>query len=131
MAFRQSLICLGFFICYGHGRGETKVGERGWHAARGHQGSKQILRLQLSSNSTNVFRLTCPVCSVSSLLIRYIKKNLEKIHMLRHKLSYSTAHIVIHCAEVLTCNWRGCVHRKCGSQSRAALCRSSHFRCHI
>lgn len=30
----------------------------------------------------NDFTLTCPVCSVSSLLIRYIKKNLEKDQML-------------------------------------------------
>lgn len=38
------------------------------------------------------FSLTCPVCSVSSLLIRYIKKNLKSRHVLTFPPSFVHRH---------------------------------------
>lgn len=78
--------------------------------------------------------LTCPVCSVSSLLIKYIRKNLVKRETLflfvwrwRDCLTSERRHKT----ESLTCNWPGCVLQAYASQSHVASYRSNHSQYHI
>lgn len=51
--------------------------------------------VERSSDKTvlRLIRLTCPVCSVSSLLIRYIKKNLQRNRMLIFSHLYTHTHM--------------------------------------
>lgn len=78
--------------------------------------------------------LTCPVCSVSSLLIKYIRKNLVKRETLvlfvwrwRDCITSERCHKT----ELLTCNWPSCVLQAYGSQSHVELYQNNHSQYHI
>lgn len=73
--------------------------------------------------------LTWPVCSVSSLLIRYIRKNLHRGRQTWVTWRSVCTFIPLF-AESLTGSWRGCALVRCGFQTREASDQSSHSQCH-